>query len=89
MLSKRTPEEINKRCDFLEDMGFEILHTDSRVIIPDFPNPFSPYEFDFSACEMKESAVIFHVVNVVYRNGFSAGTAAIQNDLKKLLGVSC
>lgn len=81
MLHKRNPDEVNKRCEFLESLGFTCLYEDIEV---EAPNGFL---YDFSAVRMEVDAVIGHVISKSFEKGWFDGQRDLKNTFKKLMSI--
>lgn len=96
-LTKRNPEDIERKCNLLESYGFEILH-DTRVKILDFSflktgfdDPLNKREVRQEAIEVDFSAIdekkyIEHAIKQAYLKGREAGVKELQDGLNNLLG---
>jgi hypothetical protein len=78
--SEVSEEEMNKRCKFLQSLGFKIDHEDSRV---------SLYGrlFDFSATRMEADAVMDVVVRQSYSYGYDDGKNEFITKAKELFQI--
>lgn len=77
---RRNIEEINKKCELLQRLGFEIDHEDSQVT-------FNGHTFDFSAIACDESAIIKTALQVVFDAGRERGKNEIREGIRELLQV--
>lgn len=75
---RRNHEAINKKCELLERLGFEIEHTDSRV-------SFNGHLFDFSAVACDEASILKTALLVMFEHGREQGRKEIQDGIKILL----
>ncbi len=74
--------DINERCWKLAEFGFEIHHTDSRVVR-------QGYAFDFSAIDITSmDKLIYHVVQTVEKRAKEVGRIEAVNCTRKSLGLS-
>ena len=80
MKVRRDRNEINKRCELLESLGFTIIHEDSRVCLQDL-------EFDFSATNMNVKNIIYQAIMEAYSQGEHDGRKEIQEKLMNLIGI--
>ncbi len=70
-------KEMNRRCDKLESLGFEIHHQDSRVDV------FGRAVVDFS--RIKEEDFLEYAIKKVFDNGLIVGESTLQTKIKCLL----
>lgn len=75
---RRNHEAINKKCELLERLGFEIEHMDSRV-------SFNGHLFDFSAVACDEASILKTSLLVMFEHGREQGRKEIQDGIKILL----
>lgn len=75
---RRNYEAINKKCELLERLGFEIEHEDSRV-------SFNGNTFDFSAIACDEASILQTALLVMFEHGREQGRKEIQDGIKTLL----
>jgi len=75
---RRNHEAINKKCELLERLGFEIEHEDSRV-------SFNGHTFDFSAIACDEVSIMQTALLVMFEHGREQGRKEIQEGIKTLL----
>lgn len=80
MKRTRNIEALNKKCDLIQSLGFEIMHEDSRVEMYEL-------EFDFSAIGADPVSIIKHAVKQAYLMGQQSGRQQIQSEVKSLLGI--
>lgn len=81
MLNKpKNPEELIKKCELIESLGFTIEHEDSRV-------SFNGYEFDFSAVAADSKSIIYTALKQMYNHGMTDGEENIKHNMKRLLGI--
>ena len=73
-------EKMYKRCEFLQDLGFDIINEDSTVRMEDLT-------FDFSATSMDVKSVIKMAIHQAYRLGEQDGTKNIQDEIKGILAI--
>jgi hypothetical protein len=79
MIRRRNYEEINKKCELLESLGFEIEHEDSRV-------SFNGHLFDFSAIACDEASILKTALNIMFEHGREQGKQEIREGFKALMG---
>ena len=77
----RDREEINENCEYLESLGFEILHEDSSVKLGDM-------EFDFSATRLDIQNILRVVMVKAYREGQTEGVLQNQQDMRLIMGIN-
>lgn len=77
---RRNHEAINKKCELLERLGFEIEHEDSRV-------SFNGHTFDFSAVACDEASIMKTALQVMFEHGREQGRKEIQDGIKTLLNL--
>jgi hypothetical protein len=77
---RRNYEEINKKCELLQNLGFEIEHQDSRV-------SFNGHLFDFSAIACDEASILKTALIVMFEHGREQGKEEIRDGMKKLLQI--
>lgn len=78
MIRRRSHEEINKKCELLESLGFEIEHQDSRV-------SFNGHLFDFSAIACDEASIMKTALTVMFEHGREQGKEEIREGFKSLM----
>lgn len=83
MKYRRTIEEKNKRCEKLEELGFTILHLDSRVGVSMTDGSY--LEMDFSSID--ETKFLQSAIKQAYEQGFENGKNAIRHELKHILKI--
>jgi hypothetical protein len=79
-LTRINQDVIDRRCEYLESLGFTILHEDTQV---EAPNGFV---YDFSAINMSSGDVIKHIISKTFEKGFVAGEKNIKNNFRLLMG---
>lgn len=85
MRINKNTEELNKKCELLTSLGFEIQHRDCDV---SFETLFVNFEgFDFSATAPDVQSVIYTALVHVYNLGLEKGKAIVQQDIKQALGI--
>lgn len=77
-MRQRSVEYINKKCELLQSLGFEIEHVDSRV-------SFNGYIFDFSAVACDAKSIMFVALESMFEHGREQGQNTIKSAFKKLL----
>jgi len=75
-------ELINKRCDILEQLGFEIDHTDSRV-----RRTISDTEFTFDFSAIADDKFIDHAMKCMFEYGKNSGRDDLISGIKHLLKI--
>lgn len=75
---RRNYEEINKKCELLESLGFEIEHEDSRV-------SFNGHLFDFSAIACDEASIMKTALKIMFEHGREQGKQEIREGFKALM----
>lgn len=78
MIRRRNHEEINKKCELLESLGFEIEHEDSRV-------SFDGHIFDFSAIACDEASIMKTALKAMFEHGREHGKEEIREGFRKLM----
>lgn len=78
---RRNYESINKKCELLERLGFEIQHEDSRAI-------FDGQTFDFSAIACDEASIIQTALRTMFQHGREQGRKEIQDGIKAVLEIN-
>lgn len=78
MIRRRNYEEINKKCELLESLGFEIEHEDSRV-------SFDGHIFDFSAIACDEASIMKTALKAMFKHGREHGKEEIREGFRKLM----
>lgn len=71
---------MQERCAYLESLGFEIFHEDSRVYRDGI-------EFDFSATMMDVDSILRVVIKYTYSLGKRDGKEDHEYKLRKLCGL--
>lgn len=77
---RRNSEEINKKCELLQRLGFEIEHEDSQV-------SFNGNTFDFSAIACDEAAIVKTALQIAFEAGRERGKNEIREGIRDLLQV--
>lgn len=80
MFDRRSQEEINKKCELLQSLGFEIEHQDSQV-------RFNAHVFDFSAIACDKASIMKTAMNAMFENGREHGKKEIREGFKALMQV--
>ena len=78
-------EELNKKCNLLEEMGFTINHRDSDVSFETISNQWD--EFDFSGVAPHVPLIVHAALKHVYKLGVKKGREMNQRALRQALGV--
>jgi hypothetical protein len=78
---RRNYEAINKKCELLERLGFEIEHADSRV-------SFDGQTFDFSAIACDEASIMQTALRLMFQYGREQGRKEIQDGIKAVLEIN-
>jgi hypothetical protein len=76
-------DRINRRCKKLEELGFVILHEDSRVNVPIGNGEY--FEADFSAID--EDKFLQAALKKSFVLGVNKGEDNIQYRIKQVLGI--
>lgn len=71
-------EALNKKCELLMDLGFQIGHSDSDV-------GMSGIDFDFSGTSSNVEAILYTAVNQAYAAGQKQGVQSMRATLKDLI----
>lgn len=71
-------EQMNKKCELLMSLGFEINHQDSSV-------GMLGVDFDFSATACTVEDILYTALKQMYSEGRKAGISTIRNQLKALI----
>jgi len=82
---RRNVEELNKKCELLISLGFEIQHRDCDVSFETHSIDFK--EFDFSATAPDVQSIIYTALLHVYNLGLVKGKEIVQHDIKAALGI--
>ena len=84
MKYNRNTEVINRRCEKLQELGFEIYHEDSRVSV--FKDIVDDVDVvvDFSA--IAEEHFSRYALMKTLEFGITMGRNSLQKDIKALLG---
>lgn len=78
-------EELNKKCELLEQMGFTINHRDCDVSFETINTRFE--DFDFSAVAPHIPAILYTALHHVYKLGVQKGREMNQQALRNALGI--
>jgi hypothetical protein len=81
----RNWEELNKKCELLEDIGFTINHQDCDVSFETANKRFEG--FDFSATASDVQSIMYTALCHVYKLGVEQGKTMVQRDMRKALGL--
>lgn len=83
--TKRTPEQMLKRCEKLESFGLKCLDFDRKVIHESFPE----IELDFSSIDLDSDRsgrnIMWLVIQVTSSVNFAAGQSDIRKQLNSIL----
>ena len=71
---------IDKKCELLESLGFEINHLDSDVTM-------AGITFDFSSTPCEPKAIIETALKIALKHGKDVGKFELQNNIKELLDI--
>lgn len=85
MRLKRNVEELNKKCELLIDLGFQIQHQDYDVSFDTLGVDFEG--FDFSATAPDVQSVLYTALTHVYNLGLEQGKNQVQHDIRNALGI--
>lgn len=85
MRINKNVEELNKKCELLMSLGFEIQHRDCDVSFETLNVDFKG--FDFSATAPDTQSIIYTALNHVYNLGLQQGKSTVQHDIKAALGL--
>ena len=83
MKNTRTDEQIMKRCEFLESLGFVCHHNDVCVS----HKAHEDLMIDFSAVNMEVSDVIAYTIHRIFEQGYLTGKEHLRENIKGLLGI--
>jgi hypothetical protein len=86
MRGRRDQNEIIRRCDRLESLGFEIDHEDYRVCLGeklDSGLNFRDFTIDFSA--IAEDQFMAYAMNKVFEYGVKVGGNRVRQGIRDLL----
>lgn len=78
-------EELNKKCNLLEELGFTINHRDCDVEFETINTRFE--DFDFSATAPDVNSIIYTALHHVYKLGVDQGKSMVQRDIRQALGL--
>ena len=81
LFKKRSYEDMKRRCELLESMGFDIYHEDSDVRWVHTDGPM--LKFDFSATA--EDSFMKHALSVMFHEAHNAGRESLKHELSQLL----
>lgn len=79
-------DELNKKCEMLEDLGFTINHRDVDVSFETINTRFD--EFDFSATAPDVQSIIYTALHHVYRLGVDKGKSMVQRDIAHYVSIN-
>lgn len=85
--SNQNIQELNKKCNLLEELGFTIHHRDCDVSFETSKAIFDEISFDFSATAPDVQAIIYTALNHVYKLGVKQGREMNQRSLRQALGM--
>lgn len=71
-------DAINKKCELLMELGFEIGHEDSDVGL-------SGIDFDFSGTAGDVKSIILTAINQAYAQGQKQGVKSMRASLKEFI----
>ncbi len=86
MRGRRNQDEVNRRCELLESLGFEIDHEDCRVSLGeslDLHGNFRNFTIDFSATA--EDKFMAYAINKIFEYGVKVGGNKVRQGIKDLL----
>ena len=78
-------EELNKKCELLMSLGFEIQHRDCDVSFE--ARPVDLHGFDFSATAPDVQSILYTALVHAYNLGLEQGKTQVQQDIKAALGI--
>lgn len=78
-------DDLNKKCNLLEELGFTIIHRDCDVSFETINNRFE--DFDFSATAPDVQSIIYTALHHVYVLGLEAGEKRVQREMREALGM--
>ncbi len=79
-------EELNKKCELLTSLGFEVWHRDCDLSFHTLNVDFEG--FDFSATAPDVQSILYTALVHVYNLGLEGGKAQVQHDIKQALGLT-
>lgn len=85
MIRKNT-EEMNKKCELLMSLGFEIQHRDCDVSFDTHRVTF--HGFDFSATAPDVQSILYTALVHAFNLGLEKGKVQVQDDIKQALGLN-
>lgn len=85
MRLNKNVEELNKKCELLMSLGFEIQHRDCDLSFHTLNADFEG--FDFSATAPDVQSILYTALIHVYNLGLEKGKAQVQHDIKQALGI--
>jgi len=85
MRRNRNAEELNKKCELITSLGFEVWHNDSDSSFHTLNVDFEG--FDFSATAPDVQSILYTALVHVYNLGLEKGKAQVQQDIKQALGI--
>lgn len=78
-------DDLNKKCELLEELGFTIIHRDCDVSFETINTRFE--DFDFSATASDVRSIIYTALTYVYKIGVAQGKAMNQLKMREALGM--
>jgi hypothetical protein len=78
-------DDLNKKCELLEDLGFTINHRDCDVSFETIKYEWK--DFDFSAVAPDVNSILYSALNHVYKLGVAQGRELNQRKLREALGM--
>lgn len=85
MRLNRNSEELNKKCELLMSLGFEIQHRDCDLTYETAGVDFEGFDFSATAPDVK--SILYTALVHVYNLGLEKGKAQVQQDIKQALGI--
>lgn len=78
-------DELNKKCELLEELGFTLNHRDCDVSFETINTRFE--DFDFSATAPDVRSIIYTALHHVYKLGAAQGKSINQLKMREALGM--
>jgi len=84
MYINKNVEELNKKCELLMSLGFEINHRDCDVSFETLNVDFNG--FDFSGTAPDVQSILYTALKHVYTLGIEQGKSIVQKQMREALG---
>lgn len=85
MRLNKNAEELNKKCELLMSLGFDIQHRDCDLTYETAGVDLQGFDFSATAPDVK--SILYTALVHAYSLGVVVGKAQVQQDIKQALGI--